>query len=151
MQLPLLVVFAAAPFERTYVYGGAAQEWAGGLGLFLELCGMWLALGARIQLGFFTAGRTLEHPVLVTRGFYHYLRHPIYAGTFLVTFGWTLIYGAPVTAILTLIIGAILAQRRLKSEEAGLGARFGEEYEAYRRETDALIPTRILNPRKVIW
>jgi protein-S-isoprenylcysteine O-methyltransferase Ste14 len=133
-------VFAAAPFERTYVYGGSAPALASALGLLLELLGMWLALGARIQLGFFTAGRTVEHPVLVTRGFYRYLRHPIYAGTFLVTFAWTIIYGAPVTAVLTLIIGAILAQRRIKSEEAMLRARFGEEYEAYTRETDALIP-----------
>lgn len=140
MQLPLLIVFAAAPFERTYVYGGAAQGWAGALGLLLELLGMWLALGARIQLGFFTSGRTPEHPVLVTRGFYHYLRHPIYAGTFLVTFGWTLIYGAPVTAILTVIVGAILAQRSIKFEEAVLRARFGQEYDDYKGKTDALIP-----------
>jgi protein-S-isoprenylcysteine O-methyltransferase Ste14 len=140
-QLPILLVFAAAPFERTYVYGGSAPALASALGLLLELLGMWLALGARIQLGFFTAGRTLEHPVLVKRGFYRYLRHPIYAGTFLVTFAWTIIYGAPVTAVLTLIIGAIFAQGRIKSEEAMLCARFGEEYEAYKRETDALIPS----------
>ncbi len=139
-QLPLLAVFAAAPFERTYVYGGAAPAFVKALGLLLELLGMWLALGARIQLGFFTAGRTLERPVLVTGGFYHYLRHPIYAGTFLVTFGWTLIYGAPVTAALTLIIGAILAQRSINPEEAVLRARFGEEYEDYKRKTNALIP-----------
>ncbi len=139
-QLPLLATFAAAPFERTYVYGGSAPAFVSALGLLLELLGMWLALGARIQLGFFTSGRTAEHPVLVKRGFYRYIRHPIYAGTYLVTFGWTLIYGAPVTAVLTLIIGAIFAQRRMKSEEAAMRARFGEEYEAYRRETDALVP-----------
>ena len=57
-QLPLLLTFAAAPFERTYVYGGAAPAFVRALGLLLELLGMWLALGARIQLGFFTAGRT---------------------------------------------------------------------------------------------
>ena len=140
VQLPILVVFAAAPFERTYVYGGSAATMSSALGLFLELLGMWLALGARIQLGFFTAGRTPEHPVLVRRGFYRYIRHPIYAGTFLVTFAWTLIYGAPVTAILTLIIGAFFAYRQMKSEEAALRTRFGEEYDSYRRETDALIP-----------
>jgi len=139
-QLPILVVFAAAPFERTYFYGGLAPTSSSGFGLLLELLGMWLALYSRIQLGFFTAGRTAEHPMLMKRGFYRYIRHPIYAGTFLVTFAWTLIYGAPVTAILTLIIGAILAQRQMKSEEAALCARFGEEYEAYKRETDALIP-----------
>ena len=140
VQLPILLVFAAAPLERTYFYGGLASQLASASGLFLELVGMWLALGARIQLGFFTAGRTPERPVLVKRGFYRFLRHPIYAGTFLVTFAWTIIYGAPVTAVVTLIIGAILAQRRIKSEEAMLCARFGEEYDAYQRETDALIP-----------
>ncbi|MGA7872267.1 MAG: isoprenylcysteine carboxylmethyltransferase family protein [Candidatus Binatus sp.] len=139
-QLPLLVTFAAAPFERTYVYGGAAPAFVKALGLLLELLGMWLALGARIQLGFFTSGRTGERPVLVKRGFYRHIRHPIYAGTFLVTFGWPLIYGAPVTAILTLIVGAIFANRRMKSEEAAMRARFGEEYDAYVRETDALVP-----------
>ncbi len=139
-QLPLLLVFAAAPFERTYVYGGSAPAFVHALGLLLELLGLWLALGARIQLGFFTAGRTAEHPVLVTRGFYRYLRHPMNAGTFLVTLSWTLIYGAPVTAVLTLIIGAIFGQRRIKSEEAVMRARFGDEYAAYQRETDALIP-----------
>src|SRR3984957_3040744 len=140
VQLPILLVFAAAPLERPYFYGGLASELASASGLFLELVGMWLALGARIQLGFFTAGRTVEHPVLVKRGFYRYLRPPIYAGTFLVTFAWTIIYGAPVTAVLTLIVGAILAQRRIKSEEVMLRARFGEEYDAYQRKTDALIP-----------
>jgi len=140
VQLPILIVFAAAPFERTYVYGGSAPTLSSALGLLIELLGMWLALGARIQLGFFTAGRTPEHPVLVKRGFYRHIRHPIYAGTFLVTFAWTLIYGAPVTAILTLIIGAVFAHRQMNSEEAALRARFGEEYDSYRRETDALIP-----------
>ena len=140
VQLPILVVFAAAPFERTYVYGGSAPTSSSAIGLLIELVGMWIALYSRIQLGFFTAGGTPEHPVLVKRGFYRYIRHPIYAGTFLVTFAWTLIYGAPVTAILTLIIGAFFAHRQMKAEEAALRTRFGEEYETYRRETDALIP-----------
>jgi len=141
VQLPILVTFAAAPFERTYLYGGSAPAFVSALGLLIALWGMWLALGARVQLGFFTSGRTAEHPVLVKSGFYRYVRHPIYAGTYLVTFGWPLIYGAPITAILTLIVGAIFANRRLKSEEDGMRALFGEEYEAYMRETDALVPS----------
>jgi protein-S-isoprenylcysteine O-methyltransferase Ste14 len=140
-QLPQLLAFAAAPFERTYVYGGSAPAFVKALGLLLELLGLWLALGARIQLGFFTAGRSAEHPVLVKRGFYRYIRHPIYAGTFLVTFGWPLIYGAPVTAILTLIYGATFASQRIKPEEAEMRATFGDEYDTYMHETDALIPT----------
>ena len=140
VQLPLLLTFAAAPFERTYVYGGSAPAYVSAFGLLVELLGMWLALGARIQLGFFTSSRTADGPMLVRRGFYRYIRHPIFAGTFLVAFGWPLIYGAPITAVLTLIIGTILGQRRMKSEEAAMRTRFGEEYDAYRRETDAFIP-----------
>ena len=139
-QLPVLIVFAAAPFERTYIYGGLAPSIVSAIGFLIELLGMWLALGARIQIGFFTSGHTPEHPLLVRSGFYRYIRHPIYAGTFLVTLAWTLIYGAPITATMTLIIGAILAYRQIKSEEASLLARFGEEYDAYMRETDALVP-----------
>lgn len=140
VQLPLLVMFAGAPFERTYVYGGAAPPFVAALGLLFELLGMWLALGARIQLGFFTSGKTSDRPELVESGFYRSIRHPIYAGTFLVTLGWPLVYGAPVTALLTLIIGAIYTYRRMRAEESAMIARFGEEYEAYMRATDALIP-----------
>jgi protein-S-isoprenylcysteine O-methyltransferase Ste14 len=140
VQLPLLLMFAAAPFERTYVYGGTAPGWPAALGLLLALLGMWLALGARIQLGYMTSGEG-AHPILVTSGFYRHIRHPIYAGTFLVSLGWPLEYGAPLTAILTVIIGAIFIYRRVKAEGAALIARFGEDYEAYIRKTDALIPS----------
>jgi protein-S-isoprenylcysteine O-methyltransferase Ste14 len=141
VQLPLLLMFAAAPFERTYVYGGAAPGWLAALGLLLELLGMWLALGARIQLGFLNFPATGKRPQLVRSGFYRYIRHPIYAGTFLVSFGWPLEYGAPVSALLTVIIGAIFIYRRMKAEQAILIGRFGEDYEVYMRETDALIPS----------
>jgi protein-S-isoprenylcysteine O-methyltransferase Ste14 len=140
-QLPLLVMFAAAPFERTYAWGGKAPAWLAAFGLLLELLGMWLALGARIQLGFFTSGKSPENSVPVKRGFYRYIRHPIYAGTFLVLLAWPLVYGAPVTAMLTFIGGAIFCYRRMKAEDAAMLERFGVEYETYMRETDALIPT----------
>ena len=141
VQLPLLIMFAAAPFERTYVYGGTAPVWLSRLGVLLELLGMWLALGSRMQLGFFSSSRGSENSVLVKRGVYRYLRHPVYAGTFLVTLAWPLVYGAPVTAFATFIIGSIYCYRRMKAEDALLLKQFGLEYEEYMRETDALIPT----------
>jgi len=141
VQLPLLIMFAAAPFERTYVYGGTAPVWLSRLGVLLELLGMWLALGSRMQLGFFSSSRGAENSVLVKRGVYRYLRHPVYAGTFLVTLAWALVYGAPVTAFVTFIVGSIFYYRRMKAEDAVLLKQFGQEYEDYMRETDAMIPT----------
>src|SRR5579863_8160229 len=42
-QGPLLLLFFAAPFERTYLWGGEAPRWISGLALGLELGGFWLA------------------------------------------------------------------------------------------------------------
>ncbi len=138
-QLPLLLMFAAAPFERTYVYAGLAPRWAAALGLLLELLGMWLALGARIQLGFLTAGRT-DRPFLVRTGFFRYIRHPTFAGVYLVLIGWPLIYGAPITLVVAAIIAWLSLRRQIQEEESGLLSIFGEEYENYMRATDALVP-----------
>jgi protein-S-isoprenylcysteine O-methyltransferase Ste14 len=139
VQLPLLVMFAAAPFERTYVYGGTMPQSFGALGLLLAILGMWVTLGARIQLGYFSVG-DVAHPDLVRNGFYGFIRHPIHAGTFLIALGWPLEYGAPVTFVATLVIGFLILRHRIKSEETILLARFGEQYENYQRETDAMIP-----------
>jgi protein-S-isoprenylcysteine O-methyltransferase Ste14 len=140
--LPVLIMFAAAPFERTYLYGGEAPSWLGALGLLLELGGLWLALGSRVQLDFFSSDSSgHENVELVTTGFYRYVRHPTYAGILLVLFAWPLEYGAPIVLLITIIIGAIIAHRQIGADEKILLARFGEQFEEYRRTTDALIPS----------
>ena len=82
----------------------------------------------------------------------HFVRYPVWfaryryrgdaapEGNDLFYVGISAVDGAPITAVLTFIIGAILGQRRMKSEEAAMRLRFGEEYDAYKRETDAVIP-----------
>ena len=141
-ELPILIVFAAAPFERTYLYGGEAAHWLSALGLLLELIGLWLALGSRIQLHFFSSDKSgQERMVLVKTGFYKYIRHPVYAGFMLVLFAWPLVYGAWLTAIITVTVGCIAANRQITADEQILSKRFGDEYEEYRRTTDALVPS----------
>lgn len=140
-ELPLLAVFFAAPFERTYIYGGDAPRWLGALGLLIELIGLWLALGARIQLGFFSPANTIgARQGLVRGGLYRYIRHPIYAGEFLVIAAWPLEYGAPVTLTITIVVGLIAVRRRIREEEAEMLARFGDEYAEYMRGTDNILP-----------
>ena len=139
-ELPLLAVFFAAPFERAF-YEGTAPKWLGALGLLLELIGLWLALGARIQLGFFSpVNADGGRPALVRGGLYRYIRHPIYAGELLVILAWPFEYGAPITLLITLIAGVAAMWRRIRDEEAEMIARFGDEYAAYMRATDNLLP-----------
>jgi protein-S-isoprenylcysteine O-methyltransferase Ste14 len=141
-QAPLLILFFAAPFERTYFYGGEAPRWLSGFALALELTGLWLALGARIQLGFFSwekhnAG---ERRVLVRRGFYRFIRHPVFAGLYLALLAWPIAYGAPITAVLAIVIVAMVMNRLIKREEAQLIERYGDQYRQYQEESDAMIP-----------
>jgi protein-S-isoprenylcysteine O-methyltransferase Ste14 len=141
-QLPLLILFFAAPCERTYLYGGEAPRWLSALALTLELTGLWVALGARIQLGFFSWEKRdgVEQRVLVRRGFYRFIRHPAIAGIFLAYIAWPIAYGAPLSAILTIAIGAMVVRNSVRREERELIARYGDEYTSYQDESDALVP-----------
>ena len=139
--LPVLLLLASAPFERTYLYGGEAPHWLGGFGLLIELVGIWLALGARIQIGYFSAGESVDSPRrLVCNGLYRYIRHPSYAGEFMVLFAWPFEYAAPITAVLAIVVGIMVLQRRVAQEETALLALYGDHYAEYIRATDRVIP-----------
>ena len=139
-ELPVLALFAAAPFERSF-HLGDAPKWLAGFGILIELLGLWLALGARIQLGFFSAGQLTDgaRPI-VRKGLYRFIRHPIYAGEFLVLLAWPFEYGAPVTMLAMVIIGVAILRRRIREDEAGMLAQHGDDYANYMRVTDALLP-----------
>ncbi|HVB81334.1 MAG TPA: isoprenylcysteine carboxylmethyltransferase family protein [Candidatus Binataceae bacterium] len=140
-QLPVLLLFAAAPFERTYLYGGEVARWIQALGLLMELLGLWLALGARIQLGFFSSTPESDGPrALVRNGLYGKIRHPIWLGEFLVVFAWAFEFGAPITGALTAIFGIVMGRMRARTEEAGMLAQFGDQYARYMQETECFIP-----------
>ncbi len=140
-RLPILLLFAAAPFERTYLYGGEAPGWAGALGLLLELLGLWLALGARIQWSYFAASAPESaRKGIITSGFYGRIRHPIYAGSFLVLLAWPFEYGSPITFLIVLAAGAMVLRREIAREERALLERCAEDYAAYQRATDCMIP-----------
>src|SRR5713226_5137665 len=140
-EIPVLVLFFAASFERTYIYGGEVPHWTGALGLLIELAGLWLVLGARIQLGFFSpAPRSDAAPTLVRNGLYRFIRHPIYAGELVVLLAWPFEYGAPVTFVIASIIGVIVIRDRARNEEAELLAQFGDDYATYMNVTDSIVP-----------
>jgi protein-S-isoprenylcysteine O-methyltransferase Ste14 len=140
-ELPLLALFFAAPFERTFIYGGEAPQWLGTLGLIIELAGVWLALGARIQRGYFSPDENSDsHRALIRHGLYRFIRHPIYTGEFLVILGWPFEYGAPITLLLTAVLGFTFANRRIRHEEADMIAEHGDAYVAYMQGTDRMIP-----------
>lgn len=142
-QGPLLLLFFAAPFERTFLWGGEAPRWMSGFALAMELGGLWLALGSRIQLGFFSweQHNGVEERVLVRSGFYRFIRHPTYSGIYIALIAWPIAYGAPISALLSVIIVGIAMQRLINREERTLIDRYGAEYVKYQEESDAMIPS----------
>jgi protein-S-isoprenylcysteine O-methyltransferase Ste14 len=140
-ELPLLALFFAAPFERTFMYGGEAPRWLATLGLLIELAGIWLALGARIQREYFCPGGDHDsHRALIRSGLYRLIRHPIYTGEFLVILGWPFEYGAPITLLTAAALGFVFVNQRIRREEADMLAEHGDAYADYMRATDRMVP-----------
>ena len=140
-ELPLLALFFGAPFERTFIYGGEAQRWVGTLGLIIELGGIWLALGARIQREFFAPGGDHDsHRALIRNGLYRFIRHPIYTGEYLVMLGWPFEYSAPITLVIAAAVGFAFVNQRIRRDETDMIAEHGDAYIAYMHVTDRMIP-----------
>ena len=138
----MVALFAAAPFERTYIHGGDPPMLLSAFGVMVQLAGLSLALGARIQLGRFGTPHleVLDNHDIIRTGLYRRIRHPIYTGGIISRQAWAILWGAPVVFILGAIADVLLMSWRIRTEEAMMAARFGEPYNLYMAETWRLIP-----------
>jgi len=110
-------------------------------GLAVEAMGLILSIWARRHLGQNWSGEIsikVDHE-LIRSGPYRLLRHPIYTGLLAMYAGTALVTGEWLAAI-GLAMAAFAYWRKIRLEEANLNAAFGDDYDAYRRETWALVP-----------
>ena len=129
--------WATLPFANTVSWIGIAAVAAG---LALRVRAM-AALGPRFSP---LVAIQREH-ALETSGPYASVRHPGYLGALLACAGGAVAFGS--AAALPLAVVMLAAQlARVRTEEALLAARFGEEWRAYVRRTGALLP-RLVPPR----
>ena len=70
---------------------------------------------------------------LVTDGVFGWTRQPIYLGMLLIQLGLALFLGKLSPFVVPIMLGPFLHYRFVVIEEGMLAARFGDEYEAYRR------------------
>ncbi len=82
---------------------------------------------------------------LVSDGQYGVIRNPMYLGHLLFLAGLALVFRSRLGAVIFAGTAAWYQQRVL-ADEAKLVARFGEEYEAYRRRVPRWIPRGIPEP-----
>ncbi|MFW9846844.1 MAG: methyltransferase family protein [Candidatus Thorarchaeota archaeon] len=83
---------------------------------------------------------------LVTDGIYKYIRHPQYAGLFLIIFGWLIHWPTLLTLIIFPILSGIYYWLAIQ-EEKELEDAFGTEYEKYKTLTPRFVPRLITKNR----
>jgi protein-S-isoprenylcysteine O-methyltransferase Ste14 len=110
-------------------------------GLLIQATFILLAVSARRHLGNNWSGevRIASEHQLVQSGPYRFIRHPIYTAVLGMYCGTALVSGQ-IHAPLALVIVALAYWRKIRLEEQALGKTFGADFDAYRRDTWALVP-----------
>jgi len=110
------------------------------LGLLLGVIGGALALAAMLGLG--ASLTALPKPKaggqLVTAGAYGLVRHPIYSGVILGSFGWSLLFSSPFGLVLSVVL-LIFFDLKSRREERWLTEAY-PAYPAYQRRVKKLVP-----------
>ena len=103
------------------------------------LSGLLVALPGLVLRGL-ASGHIDKDTVLAASGPYAYVRHPLYAGSFLVGLGLALAGGLWTFIPLFLALFGWMYARVIKAEEAGLARIFGSQYREYRARVPAFLP-----------
>lgn len=116
-----------------------ALRWAGGL-VALFVC-MPLLVWAQNSLGnnVSTTVITRKEHQLITHGPYRWIRNPLYSIATLFFVSLALVAGSWFLLV-AITLALVLLTLRLPKEEAGLIARFGDEYREYMKRTGRYLP-----------
>ncbi len=137
------VVAGLVPWLLTHWESGSAPASLRVLGASLIALGLPVLVHAFVR--FVTEGRGTPAPVaptsrLVVGGLYRRVRNPMYVVVGAVIAGQALLLGRPVLGVYLAAFCAVVAAFVHGYEEPVLRARFGEEYEEYRRSVPAWRP-----------
>jgi protein-S-isoprenylcysteine O-methyltransferase Ste14 len=111
------------------------------LGISLALGGLTLTIWSWFSLPSVGTGHyLLKEQSLVTGGAYGVVRHPIYAGAFLIWFGLAAAYTSGAVLLLTVLYVIPAYVLNIRGEEQMMLSRYGDEYRDYRRRVGAFVP-----------
>lgn len=147
LQMGVILV-AVLPF---YIPGGKLGVLSGSFlpntrefqyfGVLLMVVGCGFAIWARFILGTNWSGTVTvkKDHVLITRGPYAWVRHPIYTGILLGLVGTGMVVGTLIYVVTVAAVGLSL-WLKLRTEETFMVETFGQQYMTYRQRVKALIP-----------
>jgi protein-S-isoprenylcysteine O-methyltransferase Ste14 len=99
-----------------------------------------VVIGIAAVLGFRRAKTTINpltpqaSSALVVRGIYRWTRNPMYLAMLLVLIGWACIVSNLAALVMLPLFVSALTRLQIEPEERALHARFGAEFENYRRK-----------------
>jgi protein-S-isoprenylcysteine O-methyltransferase Ste14 len=134
----LLVIFPVWGLRQRFLPDTSLIVWTG---LVLQTASGALGVWARRHLGRHWSGEItikVDHQ-LIRSGPYRLVRHPIYTA-WLGMFAGTALVSGQMHAVLGFALVAFAYWRKIRLEEANLNNAFGPDYDAYRRDTWALVP-----------
>ena len=110
-------------------------------GAALALGGLALTIWSWFSLPSVGTGHyLLEGQPLITAGAYGVVRHPIYAGGFLIWFGLAAAYTSGLVLLLTVLYVIPAYVVNIRGEEQMMLSRYGDQYQEYRRRVGGFIP-----------
>jgi protein-S-isoprenylcysteine O-methyltransferase Ste14 len=126
------------PLNRRFV---PDQQWIRWFGSALCVVGVFFAIWARRTIGkdWSAEVQIKEGHQLIRSGPYARVRHPIYTGILLATFGTALIIGE-YRGIVANVMFLVGFTRKARKEESFLAAEFGAVFDEHRRHTGFFLP-----------
>jgi len=142
LAIYLAIAAAVAIVNVRSLRAYANNWWTLGFGVALVLAGVALRAWAIFSLGrYFRREVTIEPGQrIVRRGPYRVLRHPSYAGAFLILTGFGLAFGSWLSAAVAVLIVFAGMLPRIRVEERALAQAFGLDYADYANATARVLP-----------
>lgn len=89
------------------------------------------------------AGIIQKNALLGTKGPYALARHPLYLGSFMTMIGFALVIEDKLALAAVAAVILLVYIPTIRNEERVLAQRFGEQWQAYARQTGMLFPKRL--------
>jgi protein-S-isoprenylcysteine O-methyltransferase Ste14 len=133
-------IYLATRFPRFADYTFSPVQ--GYLGIVVDVAMLWLFYRTHRDLGrnWSVSLDLRESHTLVTSGVYAYVRHPMYAGFWLMALAQVLLLPNWIAGPAGLVGFGTLFFGRVHREEAMMISGFGDEYRAYMRRTARVLP-----------
>lgn len=142
IPIGLLASVPISVWDRTNWIASDLPRFLDFIGVFISIVAIVLGLLARQSLGSSYAPRASHNTgsILVLRGPYRWIRHPLYLAAIVWVIGWPLIISSTLGIFVGLCFVLPVIFKRMSAEEEELRQVYGEEYAEYQGRTWRLVP-----------